>query len=96
MRPGIGLAVHDGYVDLPPEEAGLSNNEILRRAEICRTRKPNGSRFLFEPSLAVGWQPDPRWAIEAVYTHLSRAQLGGNDNPGVDILGTRLAYRLGD
>lgn len=94
VRPGIGLAAHDGYVDLPPEEAGLSNAEILRRVEIYRTRKPYGARFLFEPSLALGWQASRQLAVEAVYTHLSHAKLGGEDNPGVDILGVRFAYRF--
>lgn len=96
VKPGIGVAVHDGYVDLPPEEPGLANAEIIRRAEIYRTRKPYGSRFMFEPSVAIGWRAADRVSLEAFYAHLSHAKLGGNDNPGVDLLGLRLAYRLKD
>lgn len=54
-----------------------------------------GSRLLFAPEVTLGWRMSERWALEANYTHLSHAQLAGRQNPGTDMLGLRLAYRMG-
>ena len=78
VRPGVGLAIHDGSaskVDLPD-------------------RLALGSRVLFAPELAIGAQVTERIGVEASWVHFSHAQLAGKQNPGIDNLGVRLNIRL--
>lgn len=78
VRPGVGLAVHDGSasrVDLPD-------------------RLALGSRILFAPEIAVGAQVTERIGVEASWVHFSHAQLAGRQNPGIDNVGVRLNVRL--
>ncbi len=78
LRPGIGLAIHSRDSD------GVVGN----------VRTDLGSRIVFEPELAVGYQVDDRLAVEAAWVHLSHAQLFSRQNPGMDSIGIRLSYRL--
>jgi len=78
VRPGIGLAVHDG-----PSRAYRGN----RRVDL-------GSPVLFEPELAFGWQVGRDVAIEASWIHLSHATLFSRQNRGMDSWGVRLLVRL--
>lgn len=78
VRPGIGVAIHSRDSDLAV--AGL--------------RRDMGSRIVFEPEVAVGYQLNPRLAVEAAWVHLSHAQLFSRQNPGMDSIGVRLSYRL--
>ncbi|QJU57939.1 acyloxyacyl hydrolase [Sphingomonas sp. AP4-R1] len=78
VRPGIGIAVHDGP---------------LRRYR-GTDRIDLGSRVLFKPELAIGWQVAPRWSVEASLTHLSHAQIFSHQNPGVDMAGIRVNFHL--
>lgn len=78
VRPGVGLAIHDGSasnVDLPD-------------------RLAFGSRVLFAPEIAVGTQLNERIGIEASWVHFSHAQLAGRQNPGIDNIGVRLNVSL--
>ena len=77
VRPGIGLAVHTRG------SRGVAGG---RRTDL-------GSRILFEPEIAVGWQASERLSIEAAWVHLSHAQLLGRQNPGMDSVGVRLSWR---
>lgn len=79
-RPGIGIAVHDG--------------PLLRVRAADDLRTDLGSRLLFEPELAIGWQATARLGIEASWVHVSHAQLFGGQNPGLDIIGARLVLKL--
>ncbi len=79
-RPGIGIAVHDG-----PD---------LRVNNATRLRTDLGSRVLFEPEIAIGFQATRRLSIEASWIHVSHAQLFGGQNPGLDIIGVRANWRL--
>jgi hypothetical protein len=81
FEPGVGAAVTDG-IDSPVAHGG-------RKLDL-------GSRVLFSPQGAVGWKLNDRAAVEASYTHLSHAYLAGNRNPGLDDLGLRLVWRLGE
>ena len=54
-----------------------------------------GLRLLFEPELTAGWHVTDRPSVEAIYDHLSHGQFAGAQNPGVDNVGVRLAWRLG-
>ena len=81
VQPGIGVAIHDG-----------SGGDTPR----ANDRPYLGARFLFEPELTVGWRFSERWAAELAFVHLSHAEFGGPLNPGLDTIGVRLAYRLGN
>jgi lipid A 3-O-deacylase len=78
VRPGIGLAVHSR------SSSGVANG----------LRTDLGSRVLFEPELAIGYQISDRVAVEAAWVHLSHAQLLSRQNPGMDSVGVRLSYRM--
>jgi hypothetical protein len=78
VRPGIGLAVHTR------SSHGVANG---LRADL-------GSRVLFEPELGLGYQLTARVSLEAAWVHVSHAQLFSRQNPGMDSIGVRLAFRL--
>ncbi len=78
VRPGIGIAIHSR------DDDGVIGN----------IRTDLGSRIVFEPEVAVGYQVSPRFAVEAAWVHLSHAQLLSRQNPGMDSIGVRLSYRL--
>jgi lipid A 3-O-deacylase len=78
VRPGVGLAVHDGSAGNFIEEDRLAF----------------GSRILFEPELAVGARINQRMSVEASWVHFSHGQLFGKQNPGIDNIGVRLNWRL--
>lgn len=78
VRPGVGLAVHDG---------SASNFQLPDRLAF-------GSRILFAPELAVGFQVSERIGVEASWVHFSHGQLFGKQNPGIDNIGLRLNLRL--
>jgi hypothetical protein len=80
IRPGIGLAVHNG---------SDRDFEVPDNGEI-----EFGSRVLFEPELAVGYQANDRLSIEASWVHLSHATLFSGQNPGIDNIGVRLNWKL--
>jgi hypothetical protein len=78
VRPGVGLAIHDGSaskVDLPD-------------------RLALGSRILFAPEIAAGARLTDRLSVEASWVHFSHAQLFGGQNPGIDNVGLRLNLAL--
>ncbi len=79
-RPGIGVAVHDG--------------PALRVNRATSQRTDLGSRVVFEPELAVGVRLSERWSAEASWVHLSHARIFSGQNPGLDLIGVRLNYRL--
>lgn len=96
VQPGIGLAVHDGRVNLPsPDEPGLSPDERLRRLRDFQTKLDLGSRVLFEPELSVGWRATRRLSVELSWIHVSHAKLADDYNPGLGDAGIRLLYRYG-
>ena len=80
IQPGLGGAIHDG----PGEKFQRTPDRLYF-----------GSRLLFAPELSLGWAPSPRWAAELTFLHLSHAQLGGPQNPGLDDIGLRIVRRLG-
>ena len=78
VRPGIGIAVHD------------------RPARVVRDgqRLDFGSRVLFEPEIAVGYQLSERVSVEASWVHLSHGQFFSAQNPGMDNIGARVNWRF--
>lgn len=96
VQPGIGLAIHDGRVNLPsPDEPGLTPAERLKRLNDFQTKLDLGSRVLFEPELAIGWKATRRLSVEVSWIHLSHGKLAGDYNPGLGDIGLRLLYRYG-
>lgn len=80
VRPGIGLAVHDG-----PERRFADDG---RETDL-------GSRILFEPEIAAGVMLSERFAVEASWVHVSHARIfNSGQNPGLDIIGARLVFTL--
>lgn len=95
LRPGLGLAVHDGEVDFPsPFEPGLTNDQRQVRFRRGLDEIDLGSRVLFEPEVALGFQATDRMAVEASYLHVSHGQVFGEQNPGLSDVGVRLVYSL--
>jgi lipid A 3-O-deacylase len=78
LRPGIGMAVHDGP----------------NAREVTPDRIDFGSRLVFVPEIAAGTRLNDRWSIEASWVHFSHAQIFGRNNPGSDTFGVRLNYRF--
>lgn len=96
IQPGIGVAVHDGRVNLPsPNAPGLTPEERLKRITDRQTKLDLGSRVLFEPELSLGWKATPRLSMELSWIHVSHARLAGHYNPGLGDVGMRLIYRYG-
>ena len=96
LRPGVGLAVHDGDVDFPsPYEPGLTTTDRRARFDRGRQEIDLGARVLFEPELAVGWRVNDRLAVEASWMHVSHGRVAGGQNPGLSDVGVRLVYGLG-
>jgi len=96
VQPGIGVAIHDGRVNLPsPDEPGLTPEERLKRLRDFQTKLDLGSRVLFEPELSVGWKATRRLSVELSWIHVSHAKLAGDYNPGLGDVGVRLLYRYG-
>lgn len=81
VRPGIGMVVHDG--------------PSLRVSPTTGKRTDLGSRVLFEPEVAIGARVSDRMSLEVSWVHISHARLfNGDQNPGIDMIGVRLNYRL--
>jgi hypothetical protein len=78
VRPGLGLAIHDG---------SASNFQLPDRLAF-------GSRILFAPEVAIGAQVSERVGVEASWIHFSHAQIFGRQNPGIDNIGVRVNFRL--
>jgi lipid A 3-O-deacylase len=81
VRPGVGVVVHDG--------PGY-------RVDLARHRETDlGSRVLFEPEVALGYQLNDRLAVEASWMHISQGRVFNWDqNPGIDMMGARLNLHL--
>jgi hypothetical protein len=94
LRPGMGLAYTDGKAGLPPANApNLTPEERDRRTWLYYNRIDFGSKVLFEPELALGYQVNDKVSVELSYTHLSNGQIfHQGKNQGLDDAGVRLVY----
>ncbi|MBI1339315.1 hypothetical protein GC169_03765 [bacterium] len=89
VESGFGYVLHDGEIQnpFPPN--------TQEAVEFSRTRVLLGSRDLFRSSLALTYDVNERWGVQAIYEHLSHGQiLGSGRNQGLDELGVRLIYRF--
>jgi len=81
VRPAIAVVIHDG-----PD---------YRVDPLTRRRTDLGSRVLFEPELGIGYRVNGKVSVEASWMHISQGRLfNWQQNPGIDMIGARLAYRL--
>jgi hypothetical protein len=96
LRPGMGLAYTDGETQLPPANApNISDEERARRTYLYYHRIDFGSKVLFEPELALGYDINDSWSAELSYTHLSNGQIfHQGKNQGLDDAGVRLVYKF--
>ena len=78
VRPGLGLAIHDGPGRVVPGDERIDF----------------GARVLFAPEIGVGYQFTEAVSAEASWIHLSHGQLFGRQNPGMDSIGVRLNYNF--
>ncbi len=91
LEPGLGYGVHDGEIDNPytpgsPEAQAFQDEHVLM-----------GSRDVFRTSLSLGKDLTDSLAVQLTYEHLSHGQILGNGrNQGLDEIGLRLAWSLGD
>jgi lipid A 3-O-deacylase len=97
FRNGMGLAYTDGKTGHPPANVpGLTPEERARRTELYYTRIDFGSKVLFSPEFALGYDVSDRLAIEASYVHLSHGQIfHSGKNQGLDDAGVRFIWKFG-
>lgn len=81
VRPGVGIVVHDA--------------PSLRVDPVSGFRTDLGSRVLFEPELALGFDISEDWSVEASWVHISNARIFNSEqNPGIDTMGLRVNRRF--
>ena len=89
FEPGFGYIIHDGAVNNPfpsgtQAAVDYSADHVLL-----------GSKDLFRTNLALTYDFNETWAMQAIYEHLSHGQiLGEGRNQGMDELGVRLVWRF--
>ncbi|CAN7402631.1 acyloxyacyl hydrolase [Phenylobacterium sp. LjRoot219] len=91
---GGGLSVHDGHLNLPKPEPGLSAEENQHRVHEREEQLEWGYRTIFHSTFAIGWRVTPRWALEFEGQHWSNGRIGGETHDGANSLGLRAAYRF--
>lgn len=91
LEPGFGYVLHTGQeLDNP-----VPRNEPARRQAFEDQYLLPGSRDLFRTSIALTRDVSERWAVQAVFEHLSHGQiLGSGRNQGLDMAGVRVVYRF--
>jgi lipid A 3-O-deacylase len=91
FEPGVGYALHDGALESPfpqgdPQGDAFTSNHVLL-----------GSKDLFRTSLGLNYAITDRWGAQVLYEHLSHGQILGNGrNQGLDNVGLRVTYALGN
>lgn len=80
FRPGIGIALQGRTA----QRFRISDN---RRSDL-------GSAILFEPELVLGYELSDKISAELTWQHISHATLFSGQNPGIDIMGARIAFKL--
>jgi len=101
IRPGWGLATHDGRLSIPdPNEVGITPQEKARREALAlEPVNEYGSRVLWNLQFGVGYDLSDNASIEINWNHMSHAFLmkadesKGETNQGQDNLGIRFNYR---
>ena len=91
IEPGVGYVIHDGELTFPFPQGDPRNDPISATTVFF------GSRDLFRTSLSLNRDLGEKWGVQLMYEHLSHGQiLGSGRNQGLDNIGVRVRYRLGD
>ena len=91
FEPGVGYVIHDGELDFRFPQ-GDPRNDPISRSKIYF-----GSRDLFRTSFALNRDVTDKWGVQVMFEHLSHGQvLGEGRNQGIDNVGVRVFYRLGE
>lgn len=91
FEPGVGYALHDGSIRSPFPQGDPRGDAFTSKHVLL------GSHDLFRTSLAVNYEISDRWGVQALYEHLSHGQILGNGrNQGLDNVGLRVTYALGN
>lgn len=91
IEPGVGYVIHDGELTFPYPQGDPRNDPISATTVFF------GSRDLFRTSLSLNKDLGEKWGVQVMYEHLSHGQiLGEGRNQGLDNIGVRVRYRLGD
>lgn len=91
IEPGVGYVIHDGEIENPypsgsPQAAAFAAEHVQY-----------GSRDLFRTSIGITRDFEGPWEGQLFYEHLSHGQiLGTGRNQGVDQIGIRFGYQLGE
>lgn len=80
FRPGIGIALQSRTA----QRFRLGDN---RRTDL-------GSAVLFEPELVLGYEVSEKISAELTWQHISHARLFSGQNPGIDLMGARIAFKF--
>lgn len=102
LRPGFGIATHDGRLTIPdPAEPGITPTEHDRRVALALEPKNEyGSRVLWNMQFGVGYDLSDSSSIEINWNHISHAfmplpkEAKGDSNQGQDNLGLRYNHRF--
>ncbi len=91
LEPGVGYVIHDGELTFPFPQGDPRNDPISAETVFF------GSRDLFRTSLSLNRDLGEKWGAQVMYEHLSHGQiLGSGRNQGIDNIGVRVIYRLGE
>jgi lipid A 3-O-deacylase len=91
LEPGVGYVIHDGELTFPFPQGDPRNDPVSEETVFF------GSRDLFRTSLALNRDLGDKWGAQVMYEHLSHGQiLGSGRNQGIDNVGVRVIYRLGE
>lgn len=91
FEPGFGYVIHDGELDFPFPQGDPRNDPISENTVFF------GSRDLFRTTFALNRDITEKWGAQVTYEHLSHGQiLGSGRNQGVDNVGVRVSYKIGD
>lgn len=90
LEPGLGYVVHDGALNFPFPQGDPRNDPVSARTVYF------GSRDLFRTSVSINRDLGGPWGVQLMYEHLSHGQIiGEGRNQGLDNIGIRLRYALG-
>lgn len=91
VQPGLGYVIHNGELNLP-FPAGDPRNTRFNAENVLY-----GSRDLFRTTVGLSRNLGQASTIQVFYNHLSHGQiLGTGRNQGVDQLGVRIGWKMGE
>ncbi|MEM1105263.1 MAG: acyloxyacyl hydrolase [Pseudomonadota bacterium] len=91
FEPSLGYVIHDGRLESPFAQ-GSPESEAFAEENVFL-----GSRDLFRTGFALTRQIGDGVGVQFLFEHLSHGQILGNGrNQGLDNVGVRLVYTLGE